>query len=59
MVSCAALQVIALKVCPESGVLVRDLDLSHPTLQFPCSLQQYAQEALQADTIQLPQHYQR
>lgn len=52
--------VIALQVCPQqSGVLVWDLDLKHPTLQFPCTLQQYAQHALQAESIELPPHYAR
>jgi hypothetical protein len=53
-------QVIALEVRPQSGVaLVWDIDLQHPRLPFPCSLQQYAQHALQAHSIKLPQQYQR
>lgn len=56
----ACQQVIALEMCPQqSGVLVWDLDLQHPTLQFPCTLQQYAQHALQADSIELPPQYAR
>lgn len=43
--------------------LVWDLDLQAPQLQqqqqFPCTLQQYAQHALQAATYDLPPHLQR
>lgn len=54
----AGLQVIALEVS-SAGVLVWDLDLKHPGLQFPCTLQQYAGHALQSGTIDLPPQFQR
>jgi len=38
---------------------VWDLDLKHPGLQFPCTLQQYAGHALQSGTIDLPPQFHR
>lgn len=36
-----------------------DLDLHHPHLPFPCTLQQYVDHALQTGAVQLPQQFQR
>lgn len=61
MMDAASLQVIAFEVreATLAGVLVWDLDLHHPHLPFPCTLQQYADYALQAGAVQLPQQFQR
>lgn len=56
--------VVALEVLGEpgtggGGALIWDLDLDHPDLGFPCTLQDYAQHALQSSSVELPEQFQR